>query len=101
MAVATAAERRAATGWRPDLFDDANPLIGIEINLPRHCPCGHDTLLIGPGRGPHRASLNCTRCRRQCGWLSNESAKFISSVIEHFGRPTTPVCVRVSRGALP
>jgi hypothetical protein len=56
---------------------------------------------------------NVTRCTtapefarllgdRQCGlahlradWLSSESAKFICNVIEHFGRPTAPVCVRI------
>jgi hypothetical protein len=81
--------------WQLDMFTAADPLIGIEVNLPRHCQCGHDTLHIGPGRGPHRGSLHCALCQRHCGWLSSESAKFICSVIEHFGRPTAPVCVRV------
>jgi hypothetical protein len=78
-----------------DMFHNADPLVGIGINLPRHCQCGHDMLHVGPGRGPHRASLQCARCRRHCGWLSHVVAKFLSEVIDHFGRPIAPVHVRV------
>jgi hypothetical protein len=81
-----------------DMFHNVDPLIGIAIKSPRRCQCGHDLFRVGPGRGAHRASLHCTRCRRHCGWLSYETAKFLSDVVEHFGRPTTPVCVRM-RGA--
>jgi hypothetical protein len=38
-----------------DMFHNADALVGVEINQPRHCPCGHDILHVGPGRGPHRA----------------------------------------------
>jgi hypothetical protein len=101
-AVVTCIQRgKAVIGWQLEMFGATDPLVGIELNLPRHCQCGHDVLRLGPGRGTHRASLRCAHCWRHCGWLSNESAKFISSVIEHFGRPTTPVCMHVSRGALP
>jgi hypothetical protein len=80
-----------------DLFDaNADPLIGIAIKVPRRCQCGHDLFHVGPGRGGHRASLHCARCRHHCGWLSYQTAKFLSDVIEHFGKPTTPVCVRRS-----
>jgi len=78
-----------------DMFHNADPLIGIEINLPRHCQCGHDMLRVGPGRGPHRASLKCARCGRHCGWLSLKIANFLSAVIARFGRPIAPVHVRV------
>jgi len=81
--------RAATTRMRID------PLVGIEINLPRHCPCGHDMLHVGPTRGQHRASLQCTRCGRQCGWLSNEITNFLTAVFANFGRPTAPVYVRV------
>jgi hypothetical protein len=57
-------------------------------------------LHVGPGGGPHRASLHCVVCCRNCGWLSHETAKFLSAVIARFGRPTAPVCVRVPRRAL-
>jgi len=76
-----------------DMFDNADPLIGIEINLPHHCQCGHDMLHVGAGSGPHRASLHCARCKRHCGWISHESAKFLSAVIERFGRPTVPITI--------
>jgi hypothetical protein len=46
---------------------NVDPLVGLKVNLPRHCPCGHDMLHVGPGRGPHRASLQCARCGRYCG----------------------------------
>jgi hypothetical protein len=80
-----------------DRFHNADPLVGIEINLPRHCPCGHDMLHVGPGRGPHRASLQCARCGRHCGWLSHKTATFLSAVIGRFGRPIAPVHVRAPR----
>jgi len=80
-----------------EILEDADPLVGIEVNLPRHCQCGHDLLLVGPDRGPHRASLHCARCRRHCGWLSNEAAKFLCDVVQHFGRPTEPVRVRLAK----
>jgi hypothetical protein len=78
----------------------ADLLIGIEVHLPRHCRCGHDLLRIGPGRGAHRASLRCARCGRHCGWLSSESANFLTAVVARFGRPSAPVCVRVPRRML-
>jgi len=83
-----------------DMFHKADPIVGIEIHLPRHCRCGHDMLHIGPSSGPHRASLQCARCGCHCGWLSNEIANFLSAVITHFGRPTAPIYVRVPRKVL-
>jgi hypothetical protein len=77
-----------------DMFALVDPLVGIEVNFERHCLCGHDLHHLGPGSGPHRASLHCSSCGRHCGWLSHQVAKFLSDVIEHFGRPTEPVCVR-------
>jgi hypothetical protein len=80
-----------------DMFHNADPLVGIEIKLPRHCQCGHDMLHVGPGRDTHRASLQCARCGRHCGWLSHKTANFLSDVIGRFGRPIAPVHVRVRR----
>jgi hypothetical protein len=74
-----------------------DPLVGLKVNLPRQCPCGYDTLHVGPGRGPHRASLQCARCGRQCGWLSHKIAKFLADVIARFGRPIAPAHVRVTQ----
>jgi hypothetical protein len=81
-----------------DIFHNADPLVGIEINLPRQCPCGHDMLHLGPGRGPHRASLQCARCKRHCGWLSQKTANFLFEVIDRFGKPVAPIHVRCASG---
>jgi hypothetical protein len=77
-----------------DLFGSGDPLGGLTVNLGRTCACGSGTLITGPGRGPHRACLTCSRCSRHCGWLSAESAAFITEIIESIGRPTEPIMVR-------
>jgi len=77
-------------------LDKTDPLVGIVVNLPRHCQCGDDMCHVGPGRDLHRASLKCTRCGRHCGWLSHKTANFLSAVIGRFGRPIAPVHVRVT-----
>jgi hypothetical protein len=78
----------------PDITTDDTSLAGLLVHLPRRCKCGHGTFVTGAGRGPHRASLYCGRCRRHSGWLSNEAATFLEKVIGHFGRPTDPIVVR-------
>jgi hypothetical protein len=47
--------------WQLDLFDSADPLLGIEVHLPCQCQCGHDVLRLGSGQGRHRASLKLHR----------------------------------------
>ena len=74
--------------------EPADPLVGLVVQLQRQCRCGSDLFHVGPGSGPHRASLHCARCGHHNGWLSQEVAKFLTDTIEHFGRPTAPVCVR-------
>jgi hypothetical protein len=74
-------------------------LADLKVCVARGCrQCSHDILITGPGKEPHRASLTCVRCGRHCGWLSAESAAFISEIIEHFGRPTEPIEVRKGGG---
>jgi hypothetical protein len=94
----TVAATISGVGVECNTGDD--PLVGIEVNLPRHCPCGNDMLHVGPGRNPHCASLHCARCQHHCGWISNEVAKFLCDVITHFGRPTEPVRVRLAKSSL-
>jgi hypothetical protein len=84
---------RKARQSSPQL-NNADPLVGIVVNLPRHCQRGHDMCRVGPGRDPHRASLQCARCGRHRGWLSHKTANFLSAVIARFGRPVAPVRVR-------
>jgi hypothetical protein len=75
------------------LFD---PLVGIEVAMPRHCQCGEPTYYIDAGRsGPHRVSLRCPKCSSHGGWLSHEVASFLEKIVEKFGRPDKPVSVRV------
>jgi hypothetical protein len=79
---------------------DAN-LVGLAITLPEHCPrCrGHDAV-IGIARGPHKASIICA-CGRHLGWMSHEALGFLSATAHRFGRPTSPISIRRTRGASP
>jgi hypothetical protein len=58
----------------------------------RNCGSNHGTL--GSSSGPHCASVICTNCGCHLAWLARESADFIKSVIDNFGRPTAPIVVR-------
>src|SRR5262245_43052939 len=79
----------------PHVVPDDDTLSGLTVRLERACGrCGHSLLVTGAGRGTHKASLHCARCRRHNGWLSHEAAAFLSEVIAHFGRPTAPIDVR-------
>ena len=40
---------------------------------------GNGDAIIGPGRGPHRASLSCRFCNVHRGWLNKETAAFFCS----------------------
>ena len=42
---------------------------------------------------PHRASLHCKECRTFRGWVSDSSFKFVSKVIEQFGKPKEPILI--------
>ena len=35
---------------------------------------GNGDAIIGPGRGPHRASLSCRFCNVHRGWLNKQTA---------------------------
>jgi hypothetical protein len=76
-------------------------LVGLAITLPEHCPrCrGHDAV-IGTARGPHKASIMCC-CGRHLGWMSHEAFGFLSATAHRFGRPTSPISIRRTRGASP
>ena len=73
-------------------------LVGLVIQLDRGCArCGNSTLVIAsPGAGPHAASLACTRCHRNGGWLQKEAAAFVAEVVKKFGRPDQPIVIRQS-----
>jgi hypothetical protein len=68
--------------------------IGLAVILLRPCcNCGDERATIGSSAGPHHASLNCYGCGGHRGWLSGATFKFLSDVIENFGRPTEPITV--------
>lgn len=75
----------------------ADPLLGLVVQLSDRCQCGSGHAVIGEGKGPHRASLFCSRCERHRGWMSNEAHAFVTEVVEKFGKPTTPITIRRNR----
>jgi hypothetical protein len=75
----------------------ADPLRGLAVQLSDRCQCGSYDAVIGEGRGPYRASLFCSRCERNRGWMGNEAHAFVTQVVEKFGKPTTPIAIRRNR----
>jgi hypothetical protein len=72
-----------------------NPVLGLKVVMPVACPkCRNRLAIIGPGKGPHAASLTCARCRHARGWLAKQEADFINNIISTFGRPTAPIVLR-------
>jgi hypothetical protein len=74
-----------------------NP-VGLEVKLDRRIdretPCCRNICLIHAGKGPHIGELRCADCARHRGWLPQEAACWIESVIAICGMPTTPIEVR-------
>jgi hypothetical protein len=91
----------ARNGAAPMAFDffgataPSTSIIGLNVISPRPCgSCGSQLASIGSSRGPHAASLTCLECSRHVGWLSGETHRFITEIIDHVGRPTEPITVR-------
>ena len=72
----------------------ADPLRGLTVQLSDRCQCGSYDAVIGEGKGPHRASLFCSRCERHRGWMANEAHVFVTAVVKKFGKPTAPIRIR-------
>jgi hypothetical protein len=78
-----------------DLFSHPlEPLDGLRVRLPTRCRCSSTVAFIEAGRGPHRAGLRCC-CGRHAGWVSGASYQFLTEVVANFGRPTSPIEIRV------
>ena len=77
---------------------DTAPLIGLCVRLPDGCRCGAVAAIVGMGRGPHIAALQCTTCQRHRGWLPQAAAIFLLKLSELYGRPTTPITIRRGNG---
>jgi hypothetical protein len=79
-------------------------LVGLHIKLSRTIEvpcgeCGETAVMIGPGVGPHVASLRCTCCDRHRGWLPKPAANFLDASVILFGRPVAPITIRTSQYA--
>ena len=72
----------------------ADPRVSPAVELSDVCKCGGSLAQIGPGSGPHCASLRCASCGAHRGWLSEEAYRFVSRIIERFGPLTAPIKIR-------
>jgi len=77
----------------------ATPLVGLRVRLERPIDapcgkCGETVVTIGPGAGPHVASLNCASCDRHRGWLPKAIAYFLIETVTRFGWPLEPITIR-------
>lgn len=70
--------------------------IGLDVKMVhRPCrSCGGSHFIIGPGKGPHLASIKCIECNHHGGWLSRGAVTFLKMTISKFGRPIEPIAVR-------
>jgi hypothetical protein len=81
-----------------EMFPIAAPstsAVGLVMVLEdRPCPCGEVKVTIGASAAMHHASLACATCERHRGWLSGETHRFITDIIDNVGRPTEPIVAR-------
>jgi len=80
-----------------DLFGEPT-LIGLKVKLDRPAdreqPCCNNICVISAGKGPHAGALHCADCGQHRGWLSKETASWITAVVAKFGAPNGPILVR-------
>jgi hypothetical protein len=79
------------------LPEHVSPLFGTRVKFDglRCCPhCSNKIAVIGRTTGPHFAELKCAACGTSCGWLSKSTASWLTTIINKFGAPTTPVILR-------
>jgi len=81
-----------------ELFsDNVSPLFGMRVKFDglRCCPhCSNKIAVIGRTTEPHFAELKCAACGTSCGWLSKSTASWLTTIINKFGAPTTPIVLR-------
>lgn len=85
---------------QPDLFSYVNPdpLVGLLVQLPSG---GHEhgtVVELRPGTKIHAYALRCPVCDVHRGWLPKAAVPFLQKILASFGRPTTPIVLRDSRG---
>ena len=70
-------------------------VVGLRVVFQGECrKCEGRETVIGSSKGPHHAVLNCSACGEFRGWMYGESHQFISTIIDHWGRPSAPIVVR-------
>jgi hypothetical protein len=77
----------------PETTASSTSLTALEVVLPRPCQCGEAIAVVGSSKGPHHASLVCSRCGVHRAWLSGTTAAALNTIIDRFGRPTEPIIV--------
>jgi hypothetical protein len=55
--------------------------------------CGHTVVVIGPGTGPHVASLRCIDCDHHRGWLPRTITEFLLASISRSGWPDEAITI--------
>jgi hypothetical protein len=83
----------AQTSLFPELIASSTSVAGLEVVLPRPCQCGESIAVVGSSKGPHHASVACSRCGVHRAWLSGTTATVLNTIIKKFGRPTEPIIV--------
>jgi hypothetical protein len=91
--------RELDTAAQLDLVGTPTPqppdrLHGLLAQLPKPCRCGAELTIVGPGKGPHAASLHCAECQTHRGWISHATYKFLTETVKQFGRPESPIILR-------
>jgi hypothetical protein len=84
-----------------DFFQPAapvTPLDGLKAEL-KPCRCGASLATIGPGAGPHAASLTCVQCHAPRFWMQKAEHAFLCAAIKQFGIPDQPILIRRSAHA--
>jgi hypothetical protein len=70
-------------------------LVGLRVKLDRPVdrerPCCRNLVVVGPGKGPYAGEFVCDDCGQRRGWLSQQTAQWIESVMARFGAPSTIV----------
>ena len=80
----------------PELTASSTSVVGLEVILPRPCQCGEGVAVVGSSKGPHHAGVVCSRCGVHRVWLSGTTSAFLDAILEHFGRPTSPITVTMN-----
>jgi hypothetical protein len=74
-------------------------IMGRPVKMPNHCRCGSNIGIVGPGSGPHLASVHCRNCNKHRAWLSKHTAQWLEAVSQKFGAPEI-ISLRTNGSAL-